>query len=133
MSRTVPVTGARGFIGAATVRKLAGLPDTKSSPSLAHGRPTLTDQNIHWIESSLEELRPSHWQSFEIDVPRRASFTWLPSLRKSPPNVTNAQEIISANVVGHADLARQPASAPRAGSCSAARLMSTRVQRSTIQ
>jgi UDP-glucose 4-epimerase len=99
MARTIAVTGARGFIGAATVRTLARLPDTRVV-AVARSRPRdATESNIQWIESSLEALRPSHWQSLETTVLdaviHLAAFT-----PKSAAERDNAPEIISANVVG---------------------------------
>ena len=99
MSRTVLVTGARGFIGAATVRKLAGTPDTRVV-AVVRSRPSgAADQNIQWIESSLEELRPSHWQPFES-----TTFDAVLHLAAFTPKIAaerdQAHEIISANIVG---------------------------------
>jgi UDP-glucose 4-epimerase len=99
MARTIAVTGARGFIGAATVRKLARLPDTKVV-ALARSRPAdATDPNIQWIESSLEALQPSHWHALETTsldaIVHLAAFT-----PKSAAERDSAPEIISANVVG---------------------------------
>lgn len=102
------MTGARGFIGAATVRRLAGMPDTKVV-ALARSRPAgAADQNVHWIESPLENLRPSHWESAgatPVDaVIHLAAFT-----PKSAATRDCAHEIISANVVGtHSLLASLP-------------------------
>ncbi|HET9361693.1 MAG TPA: NAD(P)-dependent oxidoreductase [Vicinamibacterales bacterium] len=99
MTRTFAVTGARGFIGAATVRKLAGMPGTQVV-AVARLRPTnAADENVQWIESALEELRPSHWQRAEsamLDaVIHLAAFT-----PKNAAEHDRAPEIINANVVG---------------------------------
>ena len=112
MTRTIAVTGARGFIGAATVRKLAGTPDTKVV-AVARSRPAIApDQNIHWIEGSLEELRPSHWRLFESTtfdaVLHLAAFTPKIAVERD-----RAQEIISANVVGTQTLLTSLPRAPR--------------------
>ena len=63
MTKTFLVSGARGFIGAALVRRLAGMPETQVV-ALARSRPEGPgDHNVHWVESNLENLGPSHWRS----------------------------------------------------------------------
>jgi UDP-glucose 4-epimerase len=98
MAKTMVVTGARGFIGAATVRRLAAMPDT-TVVALARSRDAALDLNVHWIESRLEDLRPVHWTPFRsapIDaVIHLAAFT-----PKSAATRDCAHEIIAANVVG---------------------------------
>ena len=99
MTRTLAVTGARGFIGAAIVRRLADDPGTRII-AIARSRPAdATDRNVRWIESRLEDLRPSHWQLAEspgLDaLIHLAAFT-----PKIAADRDRAQEIISANVVG---------------------------------
>ena len=93
------MSGARGFVGAATVRKLAGMPET-TVVALARSRPDgPADHNVHWIESSLEDLEPSHWRSagwttFDAVI-HLAAFT-----PKSAATRDNAPEIIAANIIG---------------------------------
>ena len=99
MTRTILVSGGRGFIGAATVRRLAGMPET-TVVALARSRPDgPADHNVHWVETSLEDLRPSHWRSagwttFDAVI-HLAAFT-----PKSGATRDNAQEIIAANIIG---------------------------------
>jgi nucleoside-diphosphate-sugar epimerase len=99
VTRTVLVSGARGFIGAATVRKLAATPDT-TVVALARTRPDgAHDPNIHWVETRLEDLDPSRWQSggwatFDAVI-HLAAFT-----PKSGATRDNAPEIIAANITG---------------------------------
>jgi UDP-glucose 4-epimerase len=93
------VSGARGFVGGATVRRLAALPET-TVVALARSRPDgPTDRNVHWVESSLENLAPSHWRStgstrFDAVI-HLAAFT-----PKSGATRDSAQEIIAANIIG---------------------------------
>jgi nucleoside-diphosphate-sugar epimerase len=93
------VSGARGFIGGATVRRLAGMPET-TVVALARSRPDgPADHNVHWVETSLEELEPSHWGSggwtkFDAVI-HLAAFT-----PKSAATRDHAQEIIAANIIG---------------------------------
>jgi len=112
VSRTIGVTGARGFIGAATVRKLAGAPDTQVV-ALARSRPTDdVRQNVHWIESALEELKPSHWPftaSTTVDtLVHLAAFT-----PKNAGERDRAREIIDTNVVGMRTLLASLPAPPR--------------------
>ena len=99
MTRTILVSGARGFIGAAAVRRLAAMPET-TVVALARSRPGSTsDRNIHWVESRLEDLGQSHWRSagwttFDAVI-HLAAFT-----PKSGATRDNAQDIIAANIVG---------------------------------
>lgn len=93
------MSGARGFVGAATVRRLARMPET-TVVALGRSRPDgPADPNVHWVESSLEDLRPSHWRSaawttFDAVI-HLAAFT-----PKSGAMRDSAQEIIAANIVG---------------------------------
>jgi UDP-glucose 4-epimerase len=99
VTRTIAVTGARGFIGATILRRLTNDPDTRII-ALARSRPPDTEnRSVHWIQSNLEDLTPSHWQragSSTLDA--------LIHLAAYTPKVSadrdHAQEIISANVVG---------------------------------
>lgn len=99
MIRTIAVTGARGFIGAATVRTLASAPETQVV-ALARSRPTgAASRNVHWIECALEDLTPSHWPftastTFDALV-HLAAFT-----PKNADERDRAPEIIDTNVVG---------------------------------
>ena len=93
------MSGARGFIGAATVRRLAAIPET-TVVALARSRPDgPADRNVHWVEASLEDLGPSHWRAAgwtEFDaVIHLAAFT-----PKSAATRDSAQEIIAANIIG---------------------------------
>jgi UDP-glucose 4-epimerase len=111
VTRTVLVSGARGFIGAATVRKLADMPET-TVVALARSRPDgPIDRNVHWVESSLEDLGPSHWRSAGVTtfdaVIHLAAFT-----PKSAATRDSAQEIIAANVIGLQSLIKSFASPP---------------------
>ncbi|HTM01977.1 MAG TPA: NAD(P)-dependent oxidoreductase [Vicinamibacterales bacterium] len=96
---TVLVTGARGFIGAALVRRLATLPGTQVV-ALARSRPDdPVDSKIHWVESNLEDLEPSRWRAagwptFDAVI-HLAAFT-----PKSAAMRDHAPEIIAANVIG---------------------------------
>ena len=93
------MSGARGFIGAATVRRLAAMPET-TVVALARSRPDgPTARNVHWVEGSLEDLGQSHWRSagwttFDAVI-HLAAFT-----PKSGATRDNAQDIIAANIVG---------------------------------
>jgi nucleoside-diphosphate-sugar epimerase len=96
--KTVAVSGASGFIGAATIRKLAALPDTRVI-ALVRSRPADADLRIQWIESSLETLTPAHWNAcgsapFDV-VLHLAAFT-----PKVGAERDRAAAIIGANVVG---------------------------------
>jgi UDP-glucose 4-epimerase len=105
------VTGARGFIGAAVIRRLAAMPDTRVI-ALARSRPDANDANIHWIESSLEDLKPSHWRGFEATpfdaVLHLAAFT-----PKVGAERDLAAPIITANIVGLQQLLASLCVAPR--------------------
>jgi UDP-glucose 4-epimerase len=99
VTKTFLVSGARGFIGAALVRRLAGMPETQVV-ALARSRPEGPgDHNVHWVESNLENLAPSHWRSggwttFDAVI-HLAAFT-----PKSAATRDSAQEIIAANIIG---------------------------------
>ena len=99
MTKTFLVSGARGFIGAALVRRLAGMPETHVV-ALARSRPDGPgNHNVHWVESSLENLGSSHWRSggwttFDAVI-HLAAFT-----PKSAATRDSAQEIIAANIIG---------------------------------
>ena len=99
MTRTVLVTGARGFIGAAVVRRLAGMPGTQVV-ALARSRPDESvGPGIQWVESRLEDLESSRWRAagrttFDAVI-HLAAFT-----PKSAAARDNAPEIIAANVIG---------------------------------
>jgi len=99
VTRTFVVTGARGFVGAAVVRRLADDPDTRIIAVARSRPPGATDRQVQWIESSLEDLRPSHWPLTESSAPDA-----LVHLAAYTPKIAadrdRAQEIISANVVG---------------------------------
>lgn len=112
MTRTFAVTGARGFIGAATVRRLASVPDARVV-AVARSRPTdAAPENVHWIQSTLEGLQPSHWQDAEsttLDaLVHLAAFT-----PRSAADRDRADEIISANIVGLQTLLASLAHPPR--------------------
>jgi len=99
VTRTLLVSGARGFIGAATVRRLAALPET-TVVALARSRPEgPADHNVHWVESSLEHLEPSRWRSagwttFDAVI-HLAAFT-----PKSGAMRDSAPDILAANIIG---------------------------------
>jgi len=99
VTRTILVSGARGFIGAATVRRLAAIPET-TVVALSRSRPDgPADRNVHWVEASLEDLGPSHWRAagwttFDAVI-HLAAFT-----PKSAATRDSAQEIIAANIIG---------------------------------
>jgi nucleoside-diphosphate-sugar epimerase len=110
--KTIVVTGARGFVGAAVIRKLSLVRDA-TVVAVARTRPDVrTDADIHWVEKSLEELEPSTWQSAEtreIDaVVHLAAFT-----PKNSAERDRAGQIISANVVGTQALLRSLPQPPR--------------------
>jgi UDP-glucose 4-epimerase len=112
VTKTVLVSGARGFVGAATVRRLAAVPET-TVVALARSRPDgPVDRNVHWVESSLEDLEPSRWHSagwttFDAVI-HLAAFT-----PKSGATRDNAQEIIAANIIGLQKLLTSFPSPPR--------------------
>jgi nucleoside-diphosphate-sugar epimerase len=99
VTKTFLVSGARGFIGAALVRRLAAMPETQVV-ALARTRPAAAlHDNVYWVESSLEDLGPSHWRAtgwstFDAVI-HLAAFT-----PKSAATRDNAQDIIAANVIG---------------------------------
>jgi UDP-glucose 4-epimerase len=111
VTRTVVVTGARGFVGAATIRKLATVPDTRVI-AIVRSRPRRAEPNVRWIESSLEELTRSHWAALEsstVDVLLHvAAFT-----PKVAAERDQAEAIIRSNVVGTQRLLASLPQAPR--------------------
>jgi len=112
VSKTIVVTGARGFVGAALLRKLTGLRD-KTVIAVARSRPDdCARSNVRWIESSLEGLQLSSWQAVEtgkVDaVIQLAAFT-----PKNAAERDRADQIISSNIVGTQALFRSLPRPPR--------------------
>jgi len=60
--KTIAVTGATGFIGAAVVRRLSALGSIRTIAN-ARKRPPGGASQVTWIESSLGNLRSDHWES----------------------------------------------------------------------
>src|SRR4051812_32654240 len=87
------------------------MPDTRVI-ALARSRPDRSDANVHWIESSLEDLKPSHWHGFETTpfdaVLHLAAFT-----PKVGAERDMAAPIITANIVGLQHLLASLCVAPR--------------------
>jgi UDP-glucose 4-epimerase len=99
VTKTIAVTGATGFIGSAVIRRLAAMPDHRIV-ALCRVRPAASGhEDIRWIESALEELRPSHWE-----VPGATSLDAVLHLAAFTPKRSadrdRADEIIRTNIVG---------------------------------
>jgi nucleoside-diphosphate-sugar epimerase len=111
VTRTILVSGARGFIGAATVRRLAAMPET-TVVALARSRPDGPAQaNVRWVESNLEDLEPSQWRA---DWPTFDAVIHLAAFTpKSGATRDSAKEIIAANVIGLQALLTSLTSPPR--------------------
>ena len=62
MPKTIAVTGATGFIGAAVVRRLSALGSIRTIAN-ARKRPPEGASQVTWIESSLGNLRTDHWEN----------------------------------------------------------------------
>ena len=99
MTRTVLVTGARGFIGAAVVQRLAGMPGTQVVALSRSAPEDRVDPRIHRVAGNLEDLAPSRWRSIGTTtfdaVIHLAAFT-----PKSAAMRDDASGIIAANIIG---------------------------------
>src|SRR4051812_10769586 len=87
------------------------MPDTRVI-ALARCRPDGSDANIQWIESSLEDLKPSHWRGFET-APLDAVLHLAAFTPKVGAERDMAAPIITANVVGLQHLLASLGVAPR--------------------